>query len=57
MTLREGNNSDSSDSRKTFITLMFDFLCRVFWIFFFLFFFFLSPSIVVVNFIGTIKSN
>ena len=63
----EGKDSNSSDSRKTFIILMFR---RVLWIlwaslvaqlvdsfgFFFLFSPF-SPSVVVVNFIGTMKSN
>ena len=56
MTPSEGEDSDSSDSGKTFITLIFDLFCRFFWIFSFLF---LPPSppVVVVDFIGTNKYN
>ena len=56
----KGKDSDSSDSRKTFILLIFDLLCRFFWIF--LLFFFPSPyphppGIVVVNFFGGALRN
>ena len=56
MTPSEGKDSDSSDSRKTFITLMF---CLVLYVLLdFLFFFSLfAPSVIVVNFIGTMKSD
>ena len=67
MTPKEGKDCDSSDSRKTFIILMFRRVLWTLWVslvaqlvdssgFFFLFSPF-SPSVVVVNFIGTIKSN
>ena len=50
-----GKDSDSSDPRKTFIILIF-LTCSIdsFGYFFFLFF---LPSVVVVDFIGTKKSN
>ena len=50
--------TDSSDSRKTFISLIF-LTCSVHSFRFFFTFFFLSPPIpvVVVDFIGTMKSN
>ena len=44
MTPSKGKESDSSDSIKTFIILM-------------VFFFFSPSSVVVVNFIGMMKSN
>ena len=46
MTASETKDSDSSDSRKTFIILIFDLYCRFFWIYFSFF----SSSVVVVNF-------
>ena len=63
MTPKEGKDCDSSDSRKTFIILMFR---RVLWILWASlvaqlvdsFGFFSSPiRLVIVNFIGTMKSN
>ena len=55
MTPSKGEDSESSDSRKTFITFMFDLFRRFFWIFLF---YFLPPAtpVVVVDFIGTMKS-
>ena len=54
MTPREGKDSDSSDSRKKHLLfLCFHLFCRFFWIFFSPAF----PSVVVVDFIGTMKSN
>ena len=50
VTLSDRKDSDSNDSRKTFI-LCFDMFCRFF------FFSSFSLSVVVVNFIGTMKSN
>ena len=53
MTPSEGKDSDSSDSRKTFIILMFSLVLEML-----LDFSFLShPSVVVVDFIGTMKYN
>ena len=46
MTASETKDSDSSDSRKTFIILIVDLYCRFFWIYFSFF----SSSVVVVNF-------
>ena len=43
VTLSEGKDSDSSDSRKT-LFLCFDLLCRFFWIFFSFFLFCFFPS-------------
>ena len=55
VTPREGKDSDSNDLRKI-LFLFFDLFCRFFWIF--SFFFPLFPlSVVVVDFIGTKKSN
>ena len=54
MNPREGKDSDSSDSRKYLLFLCYDLFCRFFWIFFSLLF---SPSVVLVDFIGTMKSN
>ena len=52
MTPSEGKDPDSSDSRKTFLT------CSVDSLGFFSFSFFLFlPSVGVVDFIGTMKSN
>ena len=51
MTPNEGKDSDSSDSRKTFITHFLT--CSVDSFRFFFFF----PSVIVVDFIGTKKSN
>ena len=53
MTPSEGKDSDSSDSRKTVIIVL---TCSVDSFGFFLFSF-LSPSVVVVDFIGTMKSK
>ena len=50
MTPSKGRDSDSSDSRKTFIILMFSLVLQILLDFF-------SQSVVVVNFIGTMKSN
>ena len=48
---QRGKNSDSSDSRRTFIILMFSLVLDSFGVFLFLFLF--SPnSVVVVDFIG-----
>ena len=47
MTPSDEKDSDVSDARKTFIILMFRLVG--------LFFFFLHLSVVVVNFIGTMK--
>ena len=58
MTPNEGKDADNSNSRKTFIILVFFLL--VLWILLYIFFFslsFSSPSFVVVNFIGTKKPN
>ena len=53
VTPSEGKDSDSSDSRKTFIILMFSLVLEML-----LDFSFLShPSVVVVDFIGTMKYN
>ena len=52
MTPNEGKDSDSSDSRKTFITHFLT--CSVDS---FRFFFSFFPSVVVVDFIGINKSN
>ena len=58
MTPSEGKVSDSSDSRKTFIILIFLLVLWIFLDFFFHFLFsFFPPYVVVVNFIGTKKSN
>ena len=57
MVSSEGKYSDSSDSRKTYIIFIFS---LVLWILLYIFFFslsFSSPSFVVVDFIGTKKSN
>ena len=55
VTQREGKDPDSSDSRKTFIILIFT-CCIVSYVSFV--FFFLPPTpIVVVDFIGTMKSS
>jgi len=40
-------------TRENVLFLHFDLFCRFFWIFFFLF----TPTVVVVDFIGTMKSN
>ena len=56
MTPSEGKDSDSSDSRKAFIILMFSFVLLSL-LDFFLFFPIFPPSVVVVDFVGTIKSN
>ena len=53
MTPSEGKDADSRDSRKTFIILIFWLVLQ----FILDFFFFTSPSVVVVDFIGTKKSN
>ena len=53
MTPSEGKDSDSSDPRKTLILVL---TCSVD-SFGFFFFPFSSPSVVVVDFIGTMKSN
>ena len=50
MTPSTGKDSDSSDSRKAFIILMFSLVLQILLDFFF-------PSVVVVNFVGTMKSN
>ena len=42
---------------KHLLFLCFDLLCRFFWMFFSFFFLFLPHSVVVVNFIGTMKPN
>ena len=55
MTPSEGKDSDSSDSEKHLLFLCFDF--SVDSLDFFLFFFLFPPSVVAVNFIGTMKSN
>ena len=62
MTPSEGKDSDSSDSTKTFIILCFGLSYRFFWISFgnWISFYSLLPShpaVVLVNFIGTMKSN
>ena len=57
MTASERKDSDSSDSRKTFIFLMFDLFYRVFLIFFL---FFAPPPptpVVIVYFTDIMKSN
>ena len=57
MTPSEGKDADNSDSRKIFIIFIFS---LVLWILLYIFFFslsFSSPSFVVVDFIGTKKSN
>ena len=48
-----GKDSYSSDSRKTFIIIIFTYSVDSF----FFFFSFFPPSVVVVDFIGTKKSN
>ena len=57
VTPSKGKDPDSSDSKTKTTTknlfLFFDLLCKFFWILFFFF----PPSIVVVDFIGTKKSN
>ena len=55
MTLRERKDSDSSDSRKTFIIFMVGLVLSILLDFFFPFF--APTSVVVVDFIGTMKSN
>ena len=55
MTPSKGKVSDSSDSTKVLIILMFDLFCRFFWIFFLPRPPFLPASVVVVDFIGTWK--
>ena len=50
MTPSNGKDSDSSNSGKTFIILMFSLVLQILLDFF-------SQSVVVVNFIGTMKSN
>ena len=59
MISREGKDSDSRDTRKTFIILFFFFLdCSVdSFVSFLSFFPFFHTSVVVVNFIGTKKFN
>ena len=42
---------------KHLLFLCFDLFCIFFWIFFLFFFLFLPPSVVVVDFIGTMKPN
>ena len=54
MTPREGKDTDSRDSRKTFIILMLT--CSVDSLGFFLFLFFFH-AVLVVDFFGTMKSN
>ena len=54
MTPSEGKDSDSSDPRKTLILVL---TCSVDSFGFFPFFPFAPPTVVVVNFIVTIKSN
>ena len=57
MTPKEGKDSDSSDSRKTFIILVLTISVDSIGLFppFLLRFF--TPSVVDVDFIGTMKSN
>ena len=57
MTPKEGKDSDSSDSRKTFIILVLTISVDSIGLFppFLLLFF--TPSVVDVDFIGTMKSN
>ena len=56
VTPSKGKDSESSDSRKTFIILMFGLFLEI--LLDFCFFFFPFPcSVVVVNFFGTLKSN
>ena len=50
LTPSKGKDADSSDSRKAFIILMFSLVLQILLDFFF-------PSVVVVNFVGTMKSN
>ena len=67
MTPSKAKDSDSSDSNKNknkqkkppkhLLFSCFDLFYRFFWIFFFVVFPLFSPSVVVVDFIGTVKSN
>ena len=59
MTPKEGKDSDSSDSRKTFVILVLTISVDSVGFFFPLdsAFFFFTPSVVGVDFIGTMKSN
>ena len=61
MTISKGKDFYSSDSRKTFIILMLCLFCilvQILWIFFSHFFLPFPPrSVVVVDFIDTMKSN
>ena len=49
----QGKGLTAMTQEKHLLFLFFDLFCRIIWIFFFLFF----PYVVVVDFIGTMKSN